>query len=79
MIAELDHTIFDKNLEGNEDGESIAKLGDWARVSGVLMPAIDPRAAHVQRQHYLSTDEVLGLLLEDDAGEMMNMDSMDID
>lgn len=79
MIAELDHTIFDKNLEGNEDGESIAKLGDWARVNGVLMPAIDPRAAHVQRQHYLSTDEVLGLLLEDDAGEMMNMDPMDID
>jgi len=79
MIAELDHTIFDKSLEGDEDGELIAKLGDWARVNEVLIPATDPRTAHVQRQHYLSTDEVLGLLLEDDAGEMMNMDPMDID
>lgn len=74
MVAELDHTVFDKGLTENDDGEIIAHLGNWVKVEGNLMLANDPRAAHVQPEAQLSVEEILSLLLRADAGEVINMD-----
>ena len=71
MISALDGAVFDKGLMENEDGDIEATSGNWVKIGGVLMPATDPRAAHIRDPRLcLSMDKVLEYLRKADAGSL---------
>lgn len=53
---------------GQDDraGDLSYTVGDWVIVRGVLMPATDPRAAHVGYGRYLPAIDVLQKMLQDE-------------
>lgn len=73
LMSELNQSIFDIGQD-DQAGDLSYTVGDWVIVKGVLMPATDPRAAHVGYDRYLPAIDVLQKMLQDERGEYVSID-----